>query len=100
MKGLNEVWAVSEMCIRFPTVMSSIIALSFNKVLVLVTILTTSAFRSGPQNCKLTKTRPDCDQCDRTFGHGYSMPICGPVMVHPYIDTHCNCLEPVKTGYN
>jgi hypothetical protein len=41
MKGLNEVWAVSEMCSRFPTVMSSIIALPFDEVLVLVTILTT-----------------------------------------------------------
>jgi hypothetical protein len=41
MKGLNEVWAVSEMCSRFPTVMSSIIALPLDEVLVLVTILTT-----------------------------------------------------------
>lgn len=41
MKGLDKVWAVSEMRSRFPTVVSSIVALPFDKVLILVAILTT-----------------------------------------------------------
>jgi hypothetical protein len=41
MKGLNEVRAVSEMCSGFPTVMSSIVAVPFDKVLILVAILMT-----------------------------------------------------------
>jgi len=41
MKGLNEVRAVSEVCSRFPTVMSGIVAFPFDEVLILVTILTT-----------------------------------------------------------